>query len=118
MNRASLLVDSRIQSLRLCRLQPYGALRFGLALFFGLALALASPATGEGQDDAPAGQDGKSRGLGRNLASEQEEIRELIAELRRPNHTSNPIAFWEGVFRRVYNTDIDGIESAWLSARR
>lgn len=48
----------------------------------------------------------------------QRRFPELMAELRRPNHTSNPIAFWEGVFRRVYNTDIDGIESAWLSARR
>lgn len=42
----------------------------------------------------------------------------LIAELRRPNHVSGPIALWEGVFRRVYDTDIEGIESAWRSARR
>ena len=48
----------------------------------------------------------------------QRRFPELLGELRRPNHTTNPVAYWEGVFRRVYNTDIEGIESAWRSARR
>ena len=42
----------------------------------------------------------------------------LIAELRRPNQETNPIKLWEGIFQRVYFTNIEGIESAWRSARR
>jgi len=48
----------------------------------------------------------------------QRRFPELLGELRRPNHNTNPVAHWEGVFRRVYNTDIEGIESAWRSSRR
>ena len=42
----------------------------------------------------------------------------LLAELRRPNQEKNPIKLWEGIFQRVYRTNIEGIESAWRSARR
>jgi hypothetical protein len=42
----------------------------------------------------------------------------LLAELRRPNQETNPIKLWEGIFQRVYQTNIEGIESAWRSARR
>jgi len=43
---------------------------------------------------------------------------ELLSELRSPNYATNPIDHWESVFMKVYNTDIEGVESAWRSARR
>lgn len=43
---------------------------------------------------------------------------ELIAELRAPNRTASPVKYWQNLFQKVYNTDIEGIESAWRSARR
>ena len=30
----------------------------------------------------------------------------------------SPIKLWEGIFQRVYQTNIEGVESAWRSARR
>jgi len=43
---------------------------------------------------------------------------DLLEELRKPDDNVNPIAHWEGVFGRIYKTDIAGVESAWLSSRR
>ena len=42
----------------------------------------------------------------------------LLAELRSPNPETNPVKLWEGIFQRVYQTNIEGVESAWRSARR
>ena len=36
-----------------------------------------------------------------------------LAGLRRPNQRATPVAYRQGLFRRVCNTDIERIESAW-----